>query len=561
MPAHLNYTIPDGPQQVDLGDEPVTVGRQIGNYVTLHDDTLISRFHCVIEARKGAVAVRDLGSRNGTYVNGQKVADAAELKDGDVVRVGKTDFVLDLGLPKKRVPAKPKPPNEPAAARAAAGEAKAAHQAAGPMKPAADVRGLAQIVGELPNKSVRPGDMVLLNARGKIAMSRGEENNNAPAESVTLMRLILLVCFRTGASDIHLEPKPDGYAVRVRIDGTMIDLASLQKPIGLKLGQLVKVLSDIDISKKDAVQEGSFACRVTDRRVDYRVSFTPGLYGQKLVVRVLDSANAPQHLWDLGLPDDQFKAMDRTVRRNEGLVLVCGPTGSGKSSSLYAVLRSIDSKERNVVTIEDPVEIRLDGINQIPVNDQQGNSFAALLRSVLRQDPDVVLVGEIRDNETATTAVQASMTGHLVLSTLHSRDSVSAVFRLLDLGVEAYQAASGLQAIVSQRLVRTVCPRCRLQKTASDLDRQLTGRGDLQAVYEAKGCSKCLGTGYQGRKAIFEVLHVTEAVRDAVIGQKDPAELYNVLRATGYRRLKDAAMDLVVAGDTTLDEADRVTGN
>ena len=455
MSATLQYTRTDGPQLIELADEPVTVGRQVGNYVTLRDD-LTSRFHCVIELKKGNVAVRDLGSRNGTFVNGQKI-ELKTLADSDVVRVGRTDFTLDLGGKKTPVVVA-KPEATAADSRVAERQQRAEAQAAGPMKPASDVRGLATIVGNLPNRSVRPGDMVLLNARGKPAMDRAGDNDAAPAESVTLMRLVLLVCFRTGASDIHLEPKPDGYGLRVRIDGTMIDLASLARPSGVKLGQLVKVLADIDIAKKDAVQEGSFACRVTDRRVDYRVSFTPGLYGQKLVVRVLDAANAPQYLWDLGLPDDQFKAMDRTVRRNEGLVLVCGPTGSGKSSSLYAMLRSIDSKERNVVTIEDPVEIRLDGVNQIPVNDAQGNSFAALLRSVLRQDPDVVLVGEIRDHETATTAVQASMTGHLVLSTLHSRDSVSAVFRLLDLGVEAYQAASGLQAIVSQRLVRVVCP-------------------------------------------------------------------------------------------------------
>ena len=549
MPAILTYQAKRGPQRIDLGDEPVTVGRQLGNLVTLRDD-LTSRFHCVIELKAGGVAVRDLGSRNGTYVNGQKI-ELKQLVDGDVVRVGRTEFrlALDGARPDVKKPAAP-----PVATKAAVPDA-------GPIKPASDVRGLATIVGNLPNRQVRPGDMVLLNARGRPAMDRAGENDAAPAESITLMRLVLLVCFRTGASDIHLEPKPDAYGLRVRIDGTMIDLASLPKPVGVKLAQLVKVLADLDIAKKDAVQEGSFACRVPDRRVDYRVSFTPGLYGQKLVVRVLDSANAPQYLWDLGLADGAFQTMDRAVRRNEGLILLCGPTGSGKSSSLYAMLRSIDSKERNVVTIEDPVEIRLDGVNQIPVNDAQGNSFAALLRSVLRQDPDVVLVGEIRDNETATTAVQASMTGHLVLSTLHSRDSVSAVFRLLDLGVEAYQAASGLQAIVSQRLVRTVCPVCRKGRSATDFERGQFDRPDMENVYDAAGCARCLGTGYQGRKAIFEVLYVTEAVRDAVIAQKDPGELYAVLRSTGYRRLRDAAADLVAAGETTPDEADRVTGS
>jgi general secretion pathway protein E len=339
----------------------------------------------------------------------------------------------------------------------------------------------------------------------------------------------------------------------------MVDLAKLPRPSGIKLAQLVKVLSDIDIAKSNIVQEGSFACRVPDRRVDYRVSFTPGLYGQKLVIRILDAANAPQFLWDLGLSEEHFQLLDRLTRRNEGLMLVCGPTGSGKSSTLYAMLRSIDHQERNVVTIEDPVEIRLDGINQMPVKEEQGNTFAALLRSVLRQDPDVVLVGEIRDNETAVTATQAANTGHLVFSTLHSRDSVSAVFRLIDLDVEPYQVASGLQTVVSQRLVRTLCPDCKRQRMPTEAELKLAGR-EFKVTYDAVGCRKCLNTGFSGRKAVWEVLNVTEEVRDAIIGMKDASALYQILKGTGYRRLRESAMDLAEQGLTTVDEADRVTG-
>ena len=515
--AKLTYAAEGGrAEEIAVDDEPVTVGRQLGNVLTLKDDR-VSRFHAVVEFRRGVLGVRDLGSRNGTLVNGERIEKGRRLKTGDQVTIGGTTLAVDLGDGQEGANGEAVPAAAPAK-----------------MEPATGPRDLAKLAGSLPERNVKPADMQLLNARGQKALDRRDaKGEGPPAEAVTLLRLTLLVCFRTGASDIHLEPKTDGYVLRVRNDGTMVDLAKLTKSAGTKFAALVKVLADCDIAKSNVVQEGSFACRVPDRRVDYRVSLTPGLYGQKLVIRVLDAANAPQYLWDLGLGEAEFESLDRLTRRNEGLLLVCGPTGSGKSSTLYAVLRSIDAKERNVVTIEDPVEIRLDGITQQPVNDQQGNTFAALLRSVLRQDPDVVLVGEIRDNETATTAVQAGTTGHLVFSTLHARDSVSALFRLLDLGVETYQAASGLQAVVSQRLVRRLCEHCKRPRPATDADRRLAGRPDLETLHDAVGCARCLNTGYGGRRAVFEVLNITEPVRDAILGNKDARR--PVRRAQGHR--------------------------
>lgn len=548
------YRVGESTEQVSVDDEAVTIGRQIGNVVTLNDNK-VSRFHAVIEFRRGVLGVRDLGSRNGTLVNGEKVEKGKRLKTGDVVTVGRTEFKIDLGDGKSTTNGV----NGTAAAEAVGVEL--TDDTGGPekMDPAHSAKQLAQLAGQLPERNVKPADMHLLNARGKKALDRNEGTGGPPAEAVTLLRLVLLICFRTGASDIHLEPKADGYTMRVRVDGSMTDVAKLKKESGVKLATLVKVLSDCDIAKSNIVQEGSFACRVPDRRVDYRVSLTPGLYGQKLVIRVLDAANAPQYLWDLGLDDTEFQILDRLTRRNEGMLLVCGPTGSGKSSTLYAMLRSIDNKERNVVTIEDPVEIRLDGITQQPVNEQQGNTFAALLRSVLRQDPDVVLVGEIRDNETATTAMQASMTGHLVFSTLHSRDSVSAVFRLLDLGVESYQAASGLQTVVSQRLVKRLCEHCKRPRRPTEAEEQIAGR-KLKKLYDAVGCKKCLNTGFSGRKAVFEVLNLSEPVKDAILANKDASHLHATLRGTGFKQLRDMALDLAEAGVTTLDEADRAAG-
>jgi general secretion pathway protein E len=528
---------------VPVTEEPITIGRQVGNVVTLHDDKA-SRFHCIIERDAGVLRVKDLGSRNGTYLNAQPIDEAGHpFRAGDKLIVGKTPFLLDGG----------KEVEEPKAETNGKTEKEPPSQAT----PATGARDLAKLAGDLPTRNVQPNDITLLNARGKLALDRGEAASGAPAESITLLRLTLLVCLRTGASDIHLEPGTEGYLLRVRVDGTMTDVARLKKSQGVKLATLVKVLADADIAKSNIIQEGSFAVKLPDRRVDARVSLTPGLYGQKLVVRVLDAANAPQYLWDLGLNESDFAILDRLVRRNEGMILVCGPTGSGKSSTLYAVLRSIDARERNVVTIEDPVEIRLDGITQQPVNEAQGNTFAGLLRSVLRQDPDVVLVGEIRDNETAVAASRAAMTGHLVFSTVHSRDAVGAVFRLLDLGVEPFQAASGLSAVVGQRLVRRLCPHCKKQRPTTEAERKLADR-ELPTVFDAVGCRKCLNTGYSGRRAVVEVLHFDEVVRDAVLTKQDAASLYGVLKGTGFKRLRDAALDLAASGETTFDEAERI---
>ena len=541
----------DTAEKVDVGSDEITIGRQIGNVIVLQDDK-VSRFHAIVERKRGLIGVRDLGSRNGTLVNGERVK-ATQLKHGDVLQIGRISlkFVGDEEAEKSA--------NAQAAKDLGVEFGEEDDSKGGKMDVAQTTKELAKTVSQLPSRNVKPGDMKLLNARGRPALER-KDGDGPPAEAVTILRLVLLVCFRTGASDIHLEPSAEEYTMRVRIDGTMVDLAKLPKAIGIRFATLIKVLCDADIAKKDVVQEGSFACKLPDRRVDYRVSLTPSLYGQKLVIRVLDSANAPGYLWDLGLGEVEFAILDRVTRRNEGMMLVAGPTGSGKSSSLYAVLRSIDSKERSVVTIEDPVEIRLGGINQIPVNEDQGNTFSALLRSVLRQDPDVILVGEIRDNATAETAVQASMTGHLVLSTVHARDSVSAVFRLMDLGVEAYQAASGLQTIVSQRLVRTLCDDCKKVRPMTAVEKQLSGF-DFEKVYDSVGCKKCLNTGFVGRRAVFEVLNITEEIRDAIIAQKEASDLYMTLKKTGFRRLKDSVYDLVQAGKTSLEEADRVVGN
>jgi general secretion pathway protein E len=296
--------------------------------------------------------------------------------------------------------------------------------------------------------------------------------------------------------------------------------------------------------------------------VDYRVSFTPAMYGQKCVIRVLDTASAPRYLWDLHLPDWMFQSIDKAIRGDSGMVLVCGPTGSGKTASLYAALRSIDSGERNVVTIEDPVEIQIEGITQMPVNEEQGNTFPALLRSVLRQDPDVVLVGEVRDGETAKTAMQAAMTGHLVFSTIHSRDTISAIFRLQDLGIEPYLISSGLHILLAQRLIRQLCPYCKvgLRPTPEQAAVLEPVAGKVGRIFRSQGCARCLGTGFAGRRGVFEVLVVTEAIREAIAKTPNAADIAAALVGTKFTRLLQSGYKLVAEGVTTIDEIERAVG-
>jgi general secretion pathway protein E len=315
------------------------------------------------------------------------------------------------------------------------------------------------------------------------------------------------------------------------------------------------------------VQEGSFSARVPGggpgrppRRVDYRVSFAPAVYGQKLVMRILDTANAPHHISDLKMTDSVIEPIKRMLQQESGMILACGPTGSGKTTTLYALLRDIDLQERNVVTIEDPVEIQLDGVTQIPVNEQQGNSFSALLKSVLRQDPDIILVGEVRDAETARIAVQSAMTGHLVFSTVHARDAIGAVYRLLDLGVEPYLVSSGLQLVLAQRLVRQLCPHCR--KPVRPTPEQLATMARLGVrpkgnIFDPKGCRRCLNTGFFGRRTVVELLQFNQALREVILKTPTMQEIIKTLGPDNYVRLAENGYHLVADGVTSFDEVDR----
>jgi general secretion pathway protein E len=401
----------------------------------------------------------------------------------------------------------------------------------------------------------------MVDGRGRASAALAGEGEGSRAA-----RLLLVSASKSRATDIHVEPKGDSFAVRLRVDGQMVQVVDLPNGVGELFLGLIKTACQFRPTQRDAVLDGHFSVRFPAseggpaRRVDYRVSFTPSVHGQKLVLRVLDTRDAPRSLHDLGLPPYQHERIRRVCQQDAGLLMVCGPTGSGKTTTLYNALREIDRERRNVITIEDPVEYHIDNVTQIPVDDAKGNSFGGLLRSVLRQDPDVILVGEIRDEETAKTAMQASMTGHLVFSTVHAKDTMSSVFRLLDLKVEPYLVANSLEVVLAQRLVRVLCDVCKrpvrvTPGQATRMGRFLEGQTE---IYSATGCAACLRTGYRGRKAIFELLDFTDELRDVVIKEPAIAAMKRVIESGMFTTLVQSGWQLVARGITTLDEVDRV---
>ena len=298
------------------------------------------------------------------------------------------------------------------------------------------------------------------------------------------------------------------------------------------------------------------------RKIDYRVSLAPSVFGQKLVIRVLDTTYAPLNVRALQLPDWMRIEIERVVKQDAGMVLVCGPTGSGKTTTLYALVRGSDVTHRNVVTIEDPVEIQIEGVTQVPVDDTQDRTFSSLLRSMLRQDPDVILIGEIRDAETARTAMQAAITGHLVFSTVHTQNTIGTIFRLLDLGVEPYLVSQALHLVLAQRLVRQLCPYCKqaVRPTAEQLKRMGPAGEGVGQIYLPRGCPRCLNTGFAGRRAVFELLTTNDQLRDLILKTPTISEIQTAPGTTGFQRLHQSGYQLVAEGTAPFDEIDRAIG-
>jgi type IV pilus assembly protein PilB len=369
---------------------------------------------------------------------------------------------------------------------------------------------------------------------------------------------VVMQAVHSGASDIHFEPTERGLLVRTRIDGILHDVAQLPTDVAGHLISRLKVMANLDIANRKRPQDGSASVIFEDRPIDLRVSTLPlGSHGEKAVIRILDPRNAISDFSRLGYGPGERYRFEKLLASPEGMVLVTGPTGSGKTTTLYSGLRHVKSQQKNIVTVEDPIEYRIEGVNQVQVHDRSGLSFAAALRSILRQDPDVVLVGEIRDRETAEIALKAGMTGHLVLSTLHTNDAVSAVTRLAEMGVDRASLSGALKGVVAQRLVRRLCDACSQPITLAEIpidQQQLLSGKQCDRLRKAVGCSVCLGTGYKGRLALAEVLMVNEEVARAIAREVSLQELVEAAQKAGMKSLWESGMDRVLAGTTSLHE-------
>jgi type II secretory ATPase GspE/PulE/Tfp pilus assembly ATPase PilB-like protein len=383
-----------------------------------------------------------------------------------------------------------------------------------------------------------------------------EEASQRPV--VRLVDLILSEGILSRASDIHIEPEEGGFAIRYRIDGVLRQVMMIPRAAGFPLVSRVKIISSLDIADRLRPQDGRARVAVNGVPVDLRVSTLPASLGEKVVIRILDSRATVLSLDALGLNPDELAAFRGLLTHHEGIILCTGPTGSGKTTTLYSAIRSIQTGKTNIVTVEDPVEYRIQGIVQVQVHEKAGLTFASALRSILRQDPDVVLVGEIRDRETAMIAVQASLTGHLVLSTLHTNDASNAVTRLVDVGVEPYKIAASLKGILAQRLMRRLCPACKevwVESVPEDLAKWVP-RGT--PLYRSVGCSDCAMTGYRGRFSIVEVLTVTPEVERAIGAGATADRVAEAARAAGMKGLWESGLAHVLRGESSLDELMRV---
>jgi len=378
---------------------------------------------------------------------------------------------------------------------------------------------------------------------------------------VNLANLILLRAIRDGASDIHIEPQEDRMRVRVRVDGMLYE----QRPQKIELHPAIvsrlKVMSKLNIAERRLPQDGRIQVVADGKVVDLRFSSMPGVYGEKVVMRILDRSQAILDLNSLGFDADLLESFKSLVRSSHGLILVCGPTGSGKTTTLYAGISLLNTPERNVITVEDPVEYQIPNINQNQVNAAIGLKFATFIRHALRQDPDVIMVGEIRDRETAEIAIQASLTGHLVLSTLHTNDSPSSITRLLEMGIEPYLLSSSLLASLSQRLVRTICPDCKAAYYPTDVEMTTLGIDSKKTkkLYRGEGCRSCYDSGFKGRTGIHELLTMEADLQARILENPTIDEIRKHCYSNGYRGLKAAGYQKVLDHQTTLEEVHRVS--
>jgi type IV pilus assembly protein PilB len=380
---------------------------------------------------------------------------------------------------------------------------------------------------------------------------------------VNLVSLIILTAMRDGASDIHIEPSRRSTRVRYRLDGRLRSLMSPPASMHSAIVSRIKVIGRMDISEKRLPQEGRVHIVADGREIDLRISTMPTILGEKIVIRILDRSNLSFELRDLGLEGRALARLNKILRQPHGLVLVAGPTGSGKTTTLYSALDLLRSEELNIVTVEDPVEYQLEGINQIQANAQVGMTFGRALRSILRQDPDIIMVGEIRDEDTARVAVQAAMTGHLVMSTIHTNDCPGVVTRLIDMGIEPYLVATALIGAVSQRLARSICPNCKTQyyPTADVLERAGMPQDSDGLFSKGEGCQACHNSGFKGRCGIFEVMQIDDTLERMIHTRPDEKQVREHLAKTEFLSLREAGLRQVELGRSSIEEVLRVTAD
>lgn len=391
------------------------------------------------------------------------------------------------------------------------------------------------------------------------------ENDTQSAPTIRLVNSLIERAIVEHASDIHLEPYENELRVRMRIDGLLRNIMTVPKDLQSSVISRLKIMGGMDITERKVPQDGRSNAKIKDSEVDLRMSTLPTIYGEKFVIRLLEKNQQLLDKQKIGLTGDDLKKFQYLInRKNGGVVLIAGPTGSGKSSTMYTMIRELNTEQVNLVTLEDPVEYNISGINQVQINEKTGMTFAGGLRSILRQDPDIIAVGEIRDGETAQIAMRAAITGHLVLSTIHTNDALATIERLLDIGVEPFLISSALNGVISQRLIRKICPNCKEEYTPSENELRKIGVTSASGhkFYHGKGCSSCFGTGYRGRIGVFEILVLNTQLRNAISNGLKREEIAEIVNKSGqFVTLADNCRRLVFEGITSIDEAGRITNS
>lgn len=386
-----------------------------------------------------------------------------------------------------------------------------------------------------------------------------EDEDVVNAPMVRLVNTIISQAVRSRASDIHIEPFEKNVRIRYRVDGELREVMAPAKATHSALVTRIKIMGKMDISEKRVPQDGRVEAMIEGTFIDMRISVLPTVYGEKVVIRLLDRNAIVVTKEGLGFTPHNLLLFDKIIKAPEGIILLTGPTGSGKTTTLYTILKELNQINKNIITVEDPVEYRLDGVNQVQVNLKAGLNFASGLRSILRQDPDIVMVGEIRDAETAQIATRAAITGHLVLSTLHTNDTASTVSRLIDMGVETFMVSSSVMGIIAQRLVKKICIKCREEYISTPEEMTSLGLTEPIKVYKGKGCNRCSGSGYSGRTAIHEILVMDKEIRQLINQNENADRIKDMARSKGMKTLNESCRELVLDGITTIEQLIKIT--